>query len=82
MTSPSATITIPTNISITLDELLFAIRQLDEPARRQVAQVLLETKLDVQLNNLLEELVHKSPVDDISDADIVAEVQAVRQATL
>lgn len=75
---PAPTITIP-NVNITLDQLLLAIRQLDEPAQRQVAQVLLETQLDVQLNNLLEELVQKSPEDDISDADIVAEVEAVRQ---
>lgn len=75
---PSPTITIP-NVNITLDQLLLAIRQLDEPAQRQVAQVLLETRLDVQLNNLLEELVQKSPADDISGADIVAEVEAVRQ---
>ena len=58
--------------------LLFAIRQLDEPARRQVAEVLLETQMDAQLNYLLQQLAQKSPVDDISDADIAAEVQAVQ----
>lgn len=79
MTSPTTIITIP-NISITLDQLLLTIRQLDEPTRRQVAQVLLETQMDGQLNHLLQQLAQKPPADDLSEADIAAEVQAVRQA--
>lgn len=75
ISSPMVTPTI----KITLDQLLSAVRQLDEPARQQVARVLLETQMDAQLEQLLDELAQKPPVEDISDVDISAEVQIIRQ---
>ncbi|MCK6626840.1 MAG: hypothetical protein L6R45_16900 [Anaerolineae bacterium] len=52
MSSPSPTVTIP-NVTLTLEQLLTAVRQLDEPAQRQVAQVLIETQMDAKLSHLI-----------------------------
>ncbi|HLF00920.1 MAG TPA: hypothetical protein VI547_03020 [Anaerolineales bacterium] len=78
MSSTQPTVTIP-NVSLTLDQLLTAIRQLDEPARIQVARILLETDLDAKMMALIRRLAERKPVTQISDAMIVAEVRAVRE---
>ncbi len=70
--------TIP-KIKLNIDQLLTAIRQIDESARVKVAQVLMETHMDAKLANLIEQLANTSPVNDISDADIEAEIKAVRR---
>lgn len=57
-----------------------AIRQLDEPVRRQIAQVLLETEMDSNLTQLIEQLATRAPADDLSDADINAEIALVRES--
>ena len=46
-------ITVP-NISFNLDQLLDIIRQLDEPARLQIAEVLTETLADSQLTTSIQ----------------------------
>ena len=67
------------NGTLTLDKLLAAIRQLDEPARAQVAQALLEADFDAKLATLIRRLAARQPADDITDDDIDVEVKAVRQ---
>ena len=68
------------NITLSLDQVLEAVRQLDGPARVQVARVLSETKMDAELGNLIEKLAKTRPADDVSDADIKAEIQSVRDS--
>ncbi len=75
----AAEITVP-NVKMSLDQLLGVIRQLDESGRALIARVLLESKMDDELGNLLHELMASQPADDISDAEIQAEVRAVRQS--
>jgi len=79
MSLEPAEITIP-NVKLSLEQLLMVIRQLDKPSRIQVAQVLAETDMDAKLADLIKRLSEKSPVQDISIADIQAEVKAVRYA--
>jgi hypothetical protein len=75
--SLAVTVTIP-NVELSFDQLVSAVRQLGPEARTELAKALLETELDEQLDDLLHSLAHRSPADDITDADIVAEVNAVR----
>lgn len=77
MTLQSSVITIP-EVKLTVDQLLKAVRQLDEASRIQVAQVLVETEMDAKLANLIEQLAETRPADDISDENIEAEIKAVR----
>lgn len=78
MSSPSPTVTIP-NVTLTLEQLLTVVRQLDEPARKQVAQVLIETQMDAKLSRLINQLAQRPSADDLSDADIQAEIEIVRR---
>lgn len=76
----STTITIPNiKAQFTLEQLIAAMRQLEPEARAKVAQALLETELDADLAQLIAELYSQSPITDISDDDILAEIRAVRQ---
>jgi hypothetical protein len=56
----TSTVTVP-NVAITLDQLLGAIRQLDEAVRSRVAETLLETAMDTQLTALLQRLAARPP---------------------
>ena len=80
MTTRSAEVTIP-NVRLGLEELLGVIQNLDEPSRARVAQALADVEMDARFKDLIEELAAKVPADDITDADIDAEVRAVRGAT-
>ena len=66
-------------VELTLDQLVRAIRQLDPAARSEIAKALLETELDSELASLIGSLNRREPAEDITDADIVAEVKAVRK---
>ena len=77
MTS-TRTISIP-NVELTLDQLVSAIRQLEPDARSELAKALMETELDGRMAELIESLASRPPADQISDADIVSEVNAVRE---
>jgi hypothetical protein len=70
-------ITVP-KVKMSLEQLLAVIRQLDESGRALIARVLLESKMDDELSRLLRELSETPPADDITDAEIQAEVRAVR----
>ncbi len=69
-------------VSLTLDQLLEAIRQLDDTARLEVSRVLRETQsnTDSGLDSLIRHIVEGEPADDISDEAINAEIRAVRLA--
>jgi len=72
------TVTIP-NVELTLDQLLTAIRQLEPAARSEVAKALMETEMDARMAELIKSLSSSPSADDVTDADIVAEVNAVRK---
>lgn len=78
MSSHSITVNVP-NVTLTLDQLLAAIRQLDEPGRKEVAQVLLATEMDANLAALIARLAERAPAEDIRDDVINAEISTVRQ---
>ncbi|MBV6505480.1 MAG: hypothetical protein ILNGONEN_01042 [Syntrophorhabdaceae bacterium] len=77
--SPQSTSVTASNTTLNLEQLLTAIRQLDMPARTQVARVLLETEWDAKLTALIQRLTERPPMDEISDEFINAEVHAVRR---
>ena len=63
-----------------LDQVLEIIRGLDSAARSEVARVLAESEMDPRFEQLIRRLAKRPPVDEISDAEIQAEVNAVRRA--
>jgi hypothetical protein len=67
------------SIPITLDQIIVAIRQLQPEEQAQVAAVLCQTGLRSDLAALIQALYAQLPDDDITDADIRAEIRAVRQ---
>ena len=75
----AAEITVP-NVKMSFEQLLGVIRQLDESGRALIARVLLESKVDDEMGQLLQELSETPPADDITDAEIQAEVRAVRES--
>lgn len=66
--------------SLDLEEVLAVIQSLDEPSRARVAQALAEAEIDARFKELIAQLAARAPVEDITDADIDREVQAVRDA--
>lgn len=78
MSSQSRMITVP-RMELDLDQFLAVVRQLDKPARVQVARVLAETEIDADLRELIEQLARATPMDEISDAEIETEIEAVRR---
>lgn len=66
-------------VPITLEQLITAVQQLQPDEREQLANVLVQTGLRADLAALIQELYAQPPVDDISESDIMAEIQAVRQ---
>ncbi|MEM8503179.1 MAG: hypothetical protein AAF716_08505 [Cyanobacteria bacterium P01_D01_bin.1] len=69
------------SVSITFDQLVAAVQQLQPNERTRLAQVLIRTDLQTDLARLLREIYDEPPVDDITDADIAAEVRAVQQGS-
>ncbi|MEB3291994.1 MAG: hypothetical protein VKJ24_02420 [Synechococcales bacterium] len=67
------------SIPITLDQIIIAIKQLQPEEQAQIAQVLCQTGLRSDLATLIQELYARAPDDDMTDADIMAEIKAVRQ---
>lgn len=72
------TVVVP-SVTLTLDQLLDAIRQLDERGLRQVAGVVLEKNHEASLSALMQRLALRAPVDYLSDRELAAEVRAVRE---
>ena len=71
------TVVVP-SVTLTLDQLLAAVRQLDERGLHQVASVVLEKAHDAALTSLMLRLAGRESVGDISDEELAAEVRAVR----
>lgn len=67
------------SVPITLEQLILAVQNLQPEERMQVARALVQSELASDLTALIRELYAESPIDDISDEDIMAEIQAVRQ---
>jgi len=76
--SSITTVTIP-NVELTFDQLVSAIRQLEPEARSELAKALMETEIDARMAELIENLTSRRPADDVSDAEIVSDVNTVRQ---
>ena len=75
--SSTVTVTIP-NVELRFDQLVSAIRQLEPEARSELARTLMETEMDARMAELISSLATRPIANDITDADIVAEVNAVR----
>jgi hypothetical protein len=76
----STTVTIPNiQVQLTLEQLIAALRQLAPAEKAQIAKALLDTALNAELAQLISDLYSQPEVTDISDDDILAEIQAVRQ---
>jgi ABC-type phosphate/phosphonate transport system substrate-binding protein len=67
------------SISITVEQLITAVQQLQPDERAQVAQALIQADLRSDLTALIQELYAAPPVSEITDDDIESEVKAVRQ---
>jgi hypothetical protein len=76
--SSMRTITIP-EVELSLDQLVTAIRQLEPAARSEIAKALMDTELDARMAELIKSLTSRPAADDVTDADIVTEVNAVRE---
>lgn len=76
--SSMRTITIP-EVELSLDQLVTAIRQLEPAARSEIAKALIDTELDARMAELIQSLSSRPTADDVTDADIVTEVNAVRK---
>ena len=72
-------VTIP-NVRLGLEELLVVIQSLDAPSRARVAQALAEAEMDARFKDLIRQIAARAPAEDLTDADIDREVQAVRDA--
>lgn len=76
----TATITIPNiQVQLNIEQLTTAVLQLEPSERAKLVRALANTELDAELTQLIAELYSHPPVDEISDEDILAEIQAVRQ---
>jgi len=67
------------SIPITLEQLITAVQQLPAGERAQIAAALVQAGLRSDLTALIQELYAQSPVDDITDSEIMAEIRAVHQ---
>ena len=67
------------SIPITLEQLIIAVQQLQPDERARLASALIQAGLRSDLTALIQELYAQPPVDDITDDDIMAEIQAARQ---
>jgi hypothetical protein len=76
--SSMKTITIP-EVELSLDQLLTAIRQLEPAARSEIAKALMDVELDARMAELIKSLTSRPAADDVTDADIVTEINAVRE---
>jgi len=67
------------SIPITLEQLITAVEQLQPEERAQIADTLVKAGLRSDLTALIQELYAQSPIDDITDDDIMTEIKVVRQ---
>jgi hypothetical protein len=66
-------------LPITLEQLITTVQQLQPSDRAQVAKALIDIELKSDLTDLLKELYSQPPIDNITDAEIMKEIKAVRQ---
>jgi hypothetical protein len=76
----TATITIPNiKVQLTVEQLITAVRQLEPGERAKLARALADSELDMELTQLIADLYDQPPIDEITDDEILAEIQAVRR---
>lgn len=68
-------------VPITLAEIITAVGQLQPDERAEIAKALIQVELQSDLKDLIEELYSQTPIDEITDRDIMNEIKAVRQQT-
>lgn len=69
----TTTVTIPnTKVELTVEQLIWAVRQLEPDERAKLAKALAETEMDTELARLIDEFYKQPPIDDISDEEIEA----------
>ncbi|MFM7580091.1 MAG: hypothetical protein ACKO5Q_24555, partial [Microcystaceae cyanobacterium] len=61
------------------EQLITTVQQLNQSDRTEIAKALLQTELQSDLTKLLNELYSQPPIEDITDAEIMNEIKAVRQ---
>lgn len=66
-------------LPITLEQLITTVQQLNQSDRTEIAKALLQTELQSDLTQLLNELYNQDPIDDITDDEIMNEIKTVRQ---
>jgi hypothetical protein len=76
--SPDITIR---DVRVDLEELLTVIQNLDQPSWARIARTLVQVEMDSRFNDLIQQVAARVPPEDLTDADIDREVQAVRDAT-
>lgn len=81
MMNPSLpVVTIPAlRLHLTLDQIVTAARQLNKDEQTELINALTETELNRSMKQLIDELYSKPPVDNITDEEIMAEINAVRE---
>ncbi len=67
---------------LSLEQVLEAVRRLNAAARSRVAQALAESEMDARFEQIILSLANKPAVNEISDREIQAEVDAIRRARL
>lgn len=80
--SSTGTKSLTVGSELTIEQVLEAVRRLDAAARSRVAQALAESEMDARFEQLIFSLANKPAVDEISDREIQAHVDAVRRARL
>jgi hypothetical protein len=60
-------------LPITLEQLITTVQQQQPSDREQVAKALIHMELKSDLANLLEELYSQTPIDEITDTEIMNE---------
>jgi MoxR-like ATPase len=66
-------------VPITLEQLITVVQQLPKNDREQVVKALIEVELQSDLTALIKELYSETPIEEITDLDIIKEIKAVRQ---
>jgi hypothetical protein len=72
-------VTLP-NVRLRFEDLLEVIQSLDRSSRARVAQALADSEMDARLSDVIQQLASRACAEDITDAEIDREVQAVRSA--
>ncbi len=68
-------------LSVTLEQLITTVKQLQPCDRAKVAKALIDVELKSELADLIRELYNQNPVVEVTDSDIMQEIKAMRDRT-